>query len=82
VSAGRRCARLVRFHLYFPYSSKANLEPVRLLHFMTVVYVATAVTSGGAGFWRHTIVWPVVVTGQQSLLVFGFGSCSHSPGAW
>jgi hypothetical protein len=78
---------MARFHLYYPYSGKANMEPLRLLHFMTLVYVTATVTRGWGDFWRHPCVTPVVVTGQQGLGVFclglllTFGGCALMLGA-
>jgi hypothetical protein len=59
----------------FPYAgmAKVNQDPIRLIHFLAVVYLAAHLTRGDHPFWSSRVAAPVVCCGQHSLEVY----CTH-----
>jgi hypothetical protein len=58
--------------LLYPVS-KANLDILRLVHFLSLAYLATWAFPPDAAFPRWPIFRPIVLCGQHSLSVFCFG---------
>jgi hypothetical protein len=53
-----------------PFVSKTNLGILRWLHFMCLVYLASALLKGREQILEGRLAAPLVKTGQQSLPVF------------
>jgi hypothetical protein len=59
------------FTIRFPYDvGKANLVPIRLLHFMALLYVGSQFLPRDNRIWQLPVFRPVVNCGQHSLVIF------------
>lgn len=58
--------------LLYPVS-KANLDILRLMHFLSLAYLTTRLAPPDAAFPQWRIFRPIVLCGQHSLSVFCFG---------
>lgn len=56
-----------------PYADPELLGPVRLAHFLLVLYIVTSVVPDSDTFRRSRLLRPIIITGQSSLEVFCFG---------
>jgi hypothetical protein len=54
----------------FPWTNKPAIQPVRLLHFLTLVYLVVVLTARHSPRWRSTWARPFVLCGQHALPVF------------
>ncbi len=56
-----------------PFAGKQNLEPIRLIHFFSLVYFVWFIFPLGHKFFSIKLVKPIILCGQNSLNVFVFG---------
>lgn len=53
--------------------SKTDMDPLRIVHFLALAYLALRFVPVGAPWLRHRLLAPVVACGRQSLPVFCLG---------
>lgn len=53
-----------------PYLSKMDLDPIRVVHFLSLAYVALSLLKGREAILHHRALRPFLVCGQQALTTF------------
>jgi hypothetical protein len=58
----------------FPYvQGKGTLGPLRLVHFLAMVYLVAALLPHTLALWRHALARPLIQCGQASLEIYCLG---------
>ncbi|WP_010586672.1 OpgC domain-containing protein [Schlesneria paludicola] len=61
-------------HFSNEWSHKTRIQPIRIIHFMSLVIVLSAVLpAASAKIWHSRLLAPVIKCGQNSLAVYSFG---------
>src|SRR5262249_31948905 len=65
--------RLAQLRYQFPLTDKPGLAPLRVVHFFLLAYLCWAVIPRSGAFWHGRLARPLILAGQNSLVVFSFG---------